>query len=40
VLTKNDVDYEDYRKFGADATIKFGSPNSSPEANPGNAPVK
>jgi hypothetical protein len=40
VMTKNDVDYEDYRKFGVDATIKFGSANSSPEENPNKAPVK
>ena len=30
-LTKNDVDYEDYRKFGADTTIKFGSANPHAE---------
>jgi len=40
VMIKNDVDYEDYRKFGSDATVKFGSPNSTPEENPSNAPVK
>jgi len=35
VLIKNDVDYEDYRKFGADTTIRFGSADSS-----GKAPAK
>jgi hypothetical protein len=40
ILIKNDVDYEDYRKFGADATVKFGSANPSVEENPNKAPIK
>ena len=40
VTIKNDVDYEDYRKFGSDATIKFGSANPSVGENPRNGPVK
>ena len=33
VMVKNDVDYEDYRKFGADATIKFGSTDALPDGS-------
>jgi hypothetical protein len=29
-LIKNDVTYEDYRKFGADTTIRFGAPAEPP----------
>ena len=39
-FVKNDVDYEDYRKFGADTTIKFDSANSSQEEKPSSVPVK
>ena len=28
-LIKNDVTFEDYRKFGADTTIKFGAPDAA-----------
>lgn len=37
---KNDVDYEDYRKFGADATITFGQAGGATNTGKEQAPVK
>lgn len=39
-LIKNDVDYEDYRKFGADATITFGQSGATPEQGVEHPPAR
>lgn len=39
-LIKNDVDYQDYRKFGADTTITFGQGGATSEPAKGQPPPK
>ncbi len=35
---KNEIDFQNYRKFGAESTITFGSEDANPPANPAQSP--